>query len=191
MWRRSIVTVMLLVFVLVLAGCANAGEQEMTDHSGHTMEEGDRTLPGEWFPDQGKAHLANPNQRHAPYNSNPPTSGPHVAALPRPGAYAEPPRPEGIPHFLEHGGVWVLYNCPDGCAADVQALQAVVTTEIDRGRPLALAPYPQMESRFALVAWQYLLQLDHVDQDAITAFIAAHACRFNPEGGPYCRDAGR
>src|SRR5688572_28089845 len=44
-------------------------------------------LPGEQFPSQGNAHLADASSPHDPYNSNPPTSGPHLPPVPRPGIY--------------------------------------------------------------------------------------------------------
>ena len=87
--------------------------------------------------------------------------------------------------------LWVLYDCPDGCPADVQSLAEVVAGTNEAGRPVALAPYPGMETRFALVAWRYLLRLNTVERSTIDAFIAAHACRFNPAGGPFCRDRDR
>jgi hypothetical protein len=143
-------------------------------------------LPGEKFPSQGNDHLASIEEPHPPYNSNPPTSGWHLAPLPRPGIYAQPKVPEELGHFMEHGGVWVLYNCPDGCESDVQQLADIVNGAIDDGDPTALAPFPSMEHRFAVVAWQYLLTMDSVDRGAIENFISRHACRYNPEGPGYC-----
>lgn len=143
-------------------------------------------LPGEKFPSQGNAHLADASSPHDPYNSNPPTSGWHLADLPKPGIYTTPKRPEDFGHFMEHGGVWIVYNCPDGCPADVEVLTQITNDAIDRGRPVALAPYLQMDERFAVVAWQWLLKLNELDQGQIKNFINRHACRYNPEGGPYC-----
>ena len=67
-------------------------------------------LPGEHFETQGNAHLADITQPHEPYNSNPPTSGPHLPPVPRPGIYTQPKQPEELGHIMEHCGVWVLYN---------------------------------------------------------------------------------
>ncbi len=143
-------------------------------------------LPGEKFPSQGNDHLASADQPHPPYNSNPPTSGWHLPPIPRPGIYTQPKVGEDLGHFMEHGGVWVLYNCPDGCESDVQQLTDMVNGAINDNRPTALAPFPSMEHRFAVVAWQYLLTMDSVDEGAIENFISRHACRYNPEGAPYC-----
>jgi hypothetical protein len=143
-------------------------------------------LPGQKFESLGNDHLADINSPHEPYNSDPPTSGPHLPPIPRPGIYTQPKRAEELGHFMEHGGVWLLYNCPDGCEEDVQRLTEITNQAIDRNRPVALAPYPSMESRFAATAWQYLLTLDAVDRGELDNFINRHACRYNPEGGPYC-----
>ena len=143
-------------------------------------------LPGERFETQGNDHLRDITQPHDPYNSNPPTSGPHLPPVPRPGIYTQPKQPEELGHFMEHGGVWVLYNCPDGCEQDVSTLQDLTNSAIDRGRPVALAPFPSMDAKFAVVAWQYLLKQDELDRDKLNDFVSRHACRYNPEGGPYC-----
>ena len=142
--------------------------------------------PGEKFPSQGNDHLADPSSPHEPYNSNPPTSGWHLSPIPNPGVYTQPRIPEGLGHFMEHGGVWVLYNCPDGCPEEVAELERVVDNALDRGRPVALAPFPSMEARFAAVAWQYNLTMDELDTGKIDNFISRHACRYNPEGGGWC-----
>jgi hypothetical protein len=146
-------------------------------------------LPGQKFLSNGNDHVAAATDKHGAYFSNPPTSGWHLPALNRPGVYTQLLPPEAVAHFLEHAGVWVLYTCPSGCEEVVQGLQRIVTAEVARGRPVALAPYAareQPKQRINLVAWQYLLALDEFDETAVTQFIAAHACRYNPEGGPFC-----
>ena len=146
-------------------------------------------LPGETFAAQGLSHLADENQPHPPYNSNPPTTGWHTAPMVKPGIYTRPRVPETIGHHYEHGGVWILYNCPDGCDEDVKMLEGIVNKAIDRGRPVALAPYPPLDAKFSVSAWRHLLKFESLDQEATKAienFVARHACRFNPEGGPYC-----
>jgi hypothetical protein len=143
-------------------------------------------LPGEHFESQGNAHLADATSPHEPYNSNPPTSGPHLPPIPKPGIYTQPRLPEDLGHFMEHGGVWVLYNCPDGCDQEVQQLTQLVNDAIDSGRPAALAPFPSMDPGFAAVAWQQLIKLDAFDGGKIDNFISRLACHYNPEGGPYC-----
>jgi cyclophilin family peptidyl-prolyl cis-trans isomerase len=133
----------------------------------------------------GNEHIV-PGQPHGAYFSNPPTSGWHFAELPRPGIYATALEPEDVPHFLEHGGVWVLYSCPEGCTELVNQLIGVVNSATQKNQPVALAPYPDMDDRIALVAWQRLQTLAQFEQEKITSFIDRFVCKYNPEGGPYC-----
>jgi len=146
-------------------------------------------LPGEKFESQGNDHLASATDAHPPYNSNPATSGWHLPPLPRPGIYTQPKVDEDLGHFMEHGGVWVLYNCPDGCQQDVSQLERIVNSAIDNGDPAALAPFPSMDSKFAVVAWQRLLKLDELDTGQIEEFVSRLACNYNPEGPGYCPTA--
>jgi hypothetical protein len=143
-------------------------------------------LPGEKFESQGNDHLASADEAHPAYNTNPPTSGWHLPPIPRPGIYTQPKVAEDLGHFMEHGGVWVLYNCPDGCEEDVQQLQQVVNSAIDDGRPVAMAPFPTMDTKIAAVAWQRLLKLDTLDEGKLDDFINRLSCHYNPEGAPYC-----
>ncbi|MCL6645947.1 MAG: DUF3105 domain-containing protein [Dehalococcoidia bacterium] len=188
--RRLLLWVVLVGVVLV--GCEGAGGERaarapsLATQAPIVMTDG---LPGERYPSNGNEHVASPDAPHGAYFSNPPTSGWHLPTLNRPGVYAQPLPPEAVPHFLEHAGVWVLYTCPAGCDDLVEKLQRLVTAEVARGRPVALAPYAAREApkkRLNLVAWEYLLALDDFDEPVITQFIDAHACRYNPEGGPFC-----
>lgn len=144
-------------------------------------------LPGQKFPTNGNAHVL-PGEAHGAYFSNPPTSGWHYDSVPAPSseAYTEPLPPEALPHFMEHGGVWVLYR-PDASEAVKQQLKAIVDKYLARKKPVALAPYPPAgyplpEHPINLIAWQYLLGLDSVDQKKIEDFIERHTCRYTPEG---------
>ena len=142
-------------------------------------------LPGTEFPANGNDHVA-VGQTHGNYFSNPPTSGWHLAELPRPGIYETQLAAVDVPHFLEHGGVWILYNCPQACPDLVSQLVPVVNRATEQNKPVALAPYQLMDRRIALVAWQRLQTLDRFDEKAIETFIDKLTCRYNPEGGPYC-----
>ena len=81
-------------------------------------------LPGEKIETNGNEHVR-VGQEHGAYFSNPPTSGWHTDPIPRPGIYTEPQLPENLGHFMEHGGVWLLYTCKDGCPDVIQNIQKV------------------------------------------------------------------
>jgi hypothetical protein len=149
-----------------------------------------KPLPGTKFASNGNRHVA-PGEPHGAYFSNPPTSGWHYAPIPNPGVYTRPAEPEGLGHFMEHGGVWVLYTCQEPCPDVADQLADIVNRAIDRNNPVAVAPYPSPgreppERRINVIAWQYMLSMDEIDGGAINEFIERHACRYNPEGGGIC-----
>jgi hypothetical protein len=62
-------------------------------------------LPGTSYPDLGNAHIQTLTDPHAPYNSDPPTSGPHLPYIAPWGIHTEPIPKELQVHNLEDGGV--------------------------------------------------------------------------------------
>jgi len=122
------------------------------------------------FPSLGNAHISTPSVPHIPYNSDPPTSGPHTSYLAKWGIHDRPVPKEEQVHNLEDGGVIIQYNCPDGCPELVEKLKAVAQ-RYDR---LILAPYPGMDKRIVLTAWRRLDKFDEFDEQRIVRFIDAH-----------------
>lgn len=133
---------------------------------------------------QGNVHIDFGGTSPVPYNSIPPTSGPHYGNLVGWGVYEEPQRYEHLVHNLEDGGVVVYYQCPDGCPEIVQELKEIVQPFIDQGQHVVLAPndptwsinggaplQQDMGARIAITAWQRILKLDEVDSGKIRAFI--------------------
>ena len=142
-------------------------------------------LPGARFEDQGNAHIQMASEPHPPYNSDPPTSGPHYNVQ----GYAPVPWKtidtlvEGqFVHNLEHGGIAILYNCPSGndCTTLKNQLQNYVTNlapaEPQFGKvKIVMTPYTKgMQKKIALVAWHYVDFLDVYDQNEITRFYENH-----------------
>lgn len=145
-------------------------------------------IPGERFADQGRDHIS-PGDGHPEYNTQPATSGWHYStshgvalgsggALPAPapwGIYDEEIQDEILVHNLEHGGIGIHYNCPEGCSELVK--QLVDSSRL--GRKVILSPYSGMESRIALTAWNYLDTFEEYDEPRIREFIAAHESSAN------------
>ncbi len=128
-------------------------------------------MPGELVSSQGNAHITEAQMGQFAYNSFPPTSGPHLGNLASWGVHDEPIPNELQVHNLEDGGVIVHYDCPDGCPDLVAQLRAVV----ERYREgVILEPYPEMEARIALTAWQRIDQFDQFDEERIVRFIRAY-----------------
>ena len=83
-------------------------------------------LPGVQMPDQGNAHIQTLDEPHVPYNSDPPTSGPHMPYIAPWGIHTEPIPRELQVHNLEDGGVVVQYKCATPCPDLVSKLKAIV-----------------------------------------------------------------
>ena len=67
--------------------------------------------PGQKFDDLGNEHIQTTSDPHAAYNSDPPTSGPHLPYIAPWGVHTRPVPLELQVHNLEDGGVVVQYNC--------------------------------------------------------------------------------
>ena len=126
-------------------------------------------LPGLKVADQGNRHIASETTPHEPYNSDPPTSGPHLPYIAPWGVHTRPIPRELQVHNLEDGGVLVQYNCE--CPEIVDRLRAIVTKY---DRHVVLAPYPDMKSRIALTAWTRIETMDTLDETRVRRFIDAY-----------------
>jgi len=143
--------------------------------------------PGRAVPLLGNKHITSPGTPHEPYNSDPPTSGPHVRWVAPWGVHKVPIPLEIQVHNLEDGGVVVQYHCHVPCPDLVARLEAL-TKRPDllalpkalvnpQGPPairLVVAPYPTMTPTIALTAWGRIDTLDGYDEARILRFITAY-----------------
>ena len=120
------------------------------------------------------------------YESIPPTSGDHYPVWPAFKTY-QSEIPQGfMVHGLEHGGVIVFYNCPDGCAEELEEVnnwQMTLPIDpqcIDVPRRLIVAPEPRLPSRFAAVAWEWVMLARCFDGEKFTGFYKEHYAK-SPE----------
>jgi hypothetical protein len=125
-------------------------------------------LPGVPMPAQGNRHIATETTPHEPYNSDPPTSGPHLPYLAPWGVHTRPIARELQVHNLEDGGVMVQYGCE--CPDLVEKLKTIV---VRYDRHVILAPYPGMKSKIALTAWTRIDAFDELDERRVVRFIEA------------------
>lgn len=127
-------------------------------------------LPGEGFRSQGNAHIALGTE-HAPYNSDPPTSGWHTPNLANWGSYYEVQPDERLIHNMEDAGVilWYRNGTPEENEAHVEALE-----EVAQGyRRIVITPRDDMPTTYALTAWQRLQRFDEIDREGMRRFIDA------------------
>jgi hypothetical protein len=134
----------------------------------------DGVSPVQTFPEQGRIHIA-PGQPHPPYNSIPATSGWHREEFPPTHILTAPIEDEVSVHVLEHGNVFIFYDCSSGGGCDQlrSQLTAVVQTELDlrAGEGVYMAPYRLPNGhKLALAAWTHLQYLDKLKESVIRAF---------------------
>ncbi|MGL6280338.1 MAG: DUF3105 domain-containing protein [Gaiella sp.] len=124
------------------------------------------------------------------WNTDPPTGGPHYDETLVYGAYDEPVQQARLVHNLEHGAVFLQYG-PELADEDVARLRAIYESDPNG---VVLAPYPGLGGRVALGAWNddggehgtgRLAICPGVEEDAVTAFVAAYRFRgperFDPD----------
>lgn len=111
---------------------------------------------------KGALHSADP----VVYPDLPPTSGTHNPCWTTWGVHDTEVAPNRWVHNLEHGGVVYLYNCPEGCAAEVEQMAALVAAQ---PRSL-LTPYAALPQRFAVVSWLHRLVSACYDPGAYAQF---------------------
>jgi hypothetical protein len=110
-----------------------------------------------------RSHLPNTIE----YLNGPPAGGDHDRCWAQWGVYDEPLAARNWVHNLEHGGIVVLYNCPDGCSEEVAVLESWVES---LGNTAILSPDPTLVTRFAVIAWEHRLLTECLDEDGFRDF---------------------
>lgn len=139
----------------------------------------DASHPGTFYPSQGHDHWDLSRLEKFPYNSNPPTSGPHMEQFID--TYTpSTPLPAYIQvHLLEHGNVLIQYNCT--CPHTVDALKKIASSfdtyspslGLEEGKAVVVAPNPSLPHRIVLTAWTRLLGMDTLDEKVVGQFVSA------------------
>ena len=145
----------------------------------------DASLPGTPVADEGRNHI--PDAQQPQYAHYPPASGPHFDAPANWGTYDQA-LPDGRwVHNLEHGGVVILYKCPSACPDLVKQLKDFYATAPQskawKEVKLVVTPYDKMEHQLAIVAWDWIDEMDAFDRDRLLKFYNAHIDR-GPEDVP-------
>lgn len=128
---------------------------------------------GEFVPSLGNRHIAPTEIGLITYNSDPPTSGPHLPYIARWGISEASIPKELQVHNLEDGGVVVQYNCPQA-NQECRTLAEKLAQIVRRYDHAILAPYPGMSHKIALTAWTRIDKLNEFDEARIIKFIEAY-----------------
>ena len=131
-------------------------------------------------PDEGATHVA--CTQAVTYRTNPPSSGNHYSCWAAYQTYSSPVPWGNLVHSLEHGAMIVVYNCPQGCASDVAAMQSFIDglpldpncgASLMKNR-IILMPDPKLDVRFAATAWGWTLKANCFDPTAFRQFFDDH-----------------
>ena len=135
------------------------------------------------LPDLGQEHI-DVGTQHEPYNSSPPTSGPHYEQQAASGFYPAELPPEQVVHNLEHGQVVIWYS-PDAAGDTVGMIEDYVERENDKAarrtdprtgqpelEPLLAVPYADIQdgATYALTTWTNLQTCDRFSSAAVDDF---------------------
>ena len=120
-------------------------------------------LQGEDIPKLEAGHI-NQGEIVTTYNSNPPTSGPHLGNLQPCDFYNEEVPDEAVVHTLEHGAIWVTYKD--------KSLEGSMRSLFEKeSAKVIISPRSANDSAVAVASWGRLLKLDEFDENQILDFI--------------------
>lgn len=121
-------------------------------------------------------------ESHEPYNSSPPTSGPHYANPANWGIYDRELEYEALVHNLEHGGIVIGYRDLD--EESVKKLTALFEKlQKINGRAIMAPDSKLTDAKITLTAWGWLDKLQSYEEKRIADFFQAHVDR-GPEKVP-------
>lgn len=104
---------------------------------------------------------------------DPPHSGPHYPVWAASGEHDEVVERGYWVHNLEHGAIVLIYNCPEGCDAELDMLRAVMAERGDHD--ILLIPDPLLEgSRFAALSWTWVHAFDVPVVEDLVCFVDQH-----------------
>lgn len=128
-------------------------------------------LAGEFYATQGDEHIFAGEEAPYEWNTYPPTGGWHDSN-PLPGNfYATEQNLSRLIHDLEHGGVVIYYK--DSISDEDMDKLKVLYEKYKRDK-VVVVPLNDMETNFALTAWQYLDKFEAYDETRIVNFISDH-----------------
>ncbi|MGB8646629.1 MAG: DUF3105 domain-containing protein [Anaerolineae bacterium] len=126
--------------------------------------------------DDGRAHLV--AGETPTYHTNPPSSGTHNPNPLPAGVYSTMVDVTAEVHSQEHGYIIIHYNGIS--SSEIQALEQLVERD---PRKMILSPYPNMDYKLTLTAWNHLQVCNGVNAQAITSFVGLYRDH-GPENAP-------
>ena len=147
--RRNLLTIGIAVLVVVAIAALVISERSAENAPIGVSESEAGCSRVREFPASSREHIPEGSQ-HEPYNSSPPTNGPHYADPAQTDFYTSALAPEQLVHNLEHGQVviWYAPDAPDAVKDDIEAIVS------DQALATVATPYEgELDGNFALTAW--------------------------------------
>ena len=166
--------IILLTLVILVGGLWLSGSR-----ANKNKEKLSKPLIGEKVIEMESPHIKL-GESHEPYNSNPPTSGPHIGdSVAGAGIKDDFVADELVVHSMEHGAtvLWYKDDLPEN---DINRLRTVFKNA--SGKKIML-PRKNLDVPVALTSWNYLLKLESIDEEKIKEFIETNNDRA-PEKAP-------
>lgn len=159
-----------LLAAFVYFASAGAGPTANVDPS---RRGADTTSRG--YPSLGNRHISPAEVGSITYNSEPPSSGPHLSNV-GPGGWHDESLPrELVVHNLEDGYMAIHYR-PDLAQPQMEALRAFVERfHGEERRRVVAVPNPKLSTPLALAAWTRVDELRTFDEARIRSFADAYA----------------
>lgn len=118
----------------------------------------------EEFEIEGRDHV--PASTAVDYQTNPPTSGSHLAQAKEWGIYDKEIDDKAAVHSMEHGGIWISYK--DLSTEEIQVLE-----DIGKQNSLStlISPRQGNDNKIVVTSWGKMMKLDGVDKALIQKYI--------------------
>jgi hypothetical protein len=174
-------------------GCGDADRAPDESGGGQAGATGDEARDEPWRGepmgecDAIEEHFAEPSATHvAPcsdvaYPMSPPVYGNHYPSWPAYQTYDYPVPLGYLVHGMEHGAVVIFYDCPEGCADEVEEARAFIDSlpadprcGAEVGHQVILVPTPGLGSRWAAAAWGFSLVSSCFDATYFGQFYEKH-----------------
>lgn len=154
--KKNLVTLLIAFVVIGLVAALVISERQQAAGPVGVSPDEANCGPKEDVEASDNQHI-DPGTEHAPYNSNPPTNGPHWPvgdlAPVATGFYDTPQEPEAVIHNLEHGQI-VLWFDPEAPQQVKDDLEAIVEKQL---ATTVATPYDGLEDyNFYMTAWNKL-----------------------------------
>ena len=165
--RRNLTTVTVAVVVAALVVFLIVRERDKSDApTGVAAAQAGCTDPEE-FESEGRGHIEQGTE-HEPYQTSPPTSGPHYSVPADPGFYDSPLIEEQLVHNMEHGQIVIWYS-EDVSTSERAALEEIVDEE---PASTVAVPWDGLEPNesVAVTAWTASMRCQEISEAAINEF---------------------